>query len=82
MTLVIDQGDYLGVDRSGFCSVGLTPDGTGIEQMEIRCSGATIRFEDEREAVLMAKQILWRMGETYDGRGDRPQWTPSGSANP
>ncbi len=66
MTLVLDQGDYLGVNRSGFCSLGLDDAGVGIEQMEIQCSGLTIRFEDEREAVKMAKDILWRMGETFD----------------
>lgn len=66
MTLTIDPGDYHSVDRSGSCR-----NIPGIEGFNIYFDGLTIAFEDERDAVKMAKDILWRMGETFDGK-DKP----------
>jgi hypothetical protein len=42
----------------------------GAQGFDVSVSGAKIHFEDERDAVLLARQILYRMGEGE--KPDRP----------
>lgn len=65
MTISIDhdEGQHFHVDRTGFCRFQPGDDDFGVQGMCLSICGVTIEFEDERDAVAIAKAILLRMGE-------------------
>ncbi len=56
-----DDCDNVRVDRDG------VRNDAGRQGMEICFNGITIRFADERDAELLARRILYRLGVTLVG---------------
>lgn len=59
---VDDDGEfYAHVDRDGSANAYPKREGFNIYLQELR-----IHFQDETNAALLAKLILWRLGESYN----------------
>lgn len=69
MILNITHDDTVmpGLDRDGVSGFDEQGNMTGVQGFNIEFVGAvTLHFEDERDAVRIAKLILQRMGKTVD----------------
>jgi hypothetical protein len=73
MKIMIPSGSTASVDRTG--SANHYPKHLR-EGMVVFIDDGCIEFDDEADALQMAKMILWRLGESYDGTGkdkEKPQ---------